>query len=926
MKKQSTLFFLLILVMSLSSVFDAKAQNTPSDFYSYTSLGDNLIGKKLSLSDGFKAQLNKASGGSYTYNNITWKTGDPLPNPSMPGSIITDMSGLFANCDLATSLDLSYFNTSTVTHMNSMFLGCISLTSLNINNFNTANVIDMGNMFSGVSSITTLNLDNFNTSKVTDMESMFCGCNSLESLDLSKFNTSLVTDMSSMFDSAEKLSFLYLSNFDASSLITANRMFHMCSKITYLDLSNFNIINPTHSVDVENMYLGCSRFVSGARAVGFAIDDANAELFNDPAKTNIDTAKLLFQTKDAQTAFYIYKYDNGAYKLELTPAFKEQLNKASGGMLVDGDYTWRTGNPLPNPCPHGFFNNKVVSDMSLLFADCSSATSIDLSLFTPMYVKNTSGMFMNCSSLTSLDLMSFDAISIENISRMFYNCGAATNGTPAVGYAQSEEQATIFNNPQFTSIDTNKLRFVEGLDLSKFYVYSEVAEGYRVLLTSEFSEQLNKASGGVYTVGRYTWRTGDPLPNPAPNGKYRGIAVASFGSLFYGLSAVKTLDLSLFNTSNVQYMIAMFGECSSLTSLNLSSFNTSKVVNLGQMFNGCSSLTELDLSNFDISNETYLGTMFLNCGKATNGVPAIGYAKDAATAALFNDFSKTQIDLTKIRFRNASAPDFYTYGYSNTGSGLYVAMSTEFRAEVNKASGGYYQYGDIIWQTGDPLPNPAPDGMYEGQPVTDMMSLFSECSAATSLDLSLFNTTNVVNMSFMFNNCSSLTELDLTSFQTPKLTMLERMFYNCSAITMLDLSSFDLLSPVLTRSNERVLYMNEMLLDCGSSSGGSSYTAYAKDQAHIDLFSNSTLTKLDDTKLRFEVSTGIENVDNSDVKVYSQGGTIYLDGLDGQAVAIYSATGMLVYQAVVTSESLSVQLPRGIYLVKIGASIFKIAM
>ena len=41
----------------------------------------------------------------------------------------------------------------------------------------------------------------------------------------------------------------------------------------------------------------------------------------------------------------------------------------------------------------------------------------------------------------------------------------------------------------------------------------------------------------------------------------------------------------------------MFSECSSLTSLNLSNFNTNNVEDMSEMFYGCSSLTSLNTTD-----------------------------------------------------------------------------------------------------------------------------------------------------------------------------------------------------------------------------------------------------------------------------------------------------------------------------------------
>ena len=75
--------------------------------------------------------------------------------------------------------------------------------------------------------------------------------------------------------------------------------------------------------------------------------------------------------------------------------------------------------------------------------------------------------------------------------------------------------------------------------------------------------------------------------------------------------------------------------------------------------------------------------------------------------------------------------------------------------------------------------------------VTEMFSMFQQCSSLTSLDLSSFDTSNVTDMSQMFYHCSSLTNLDLSNFNTSKVTEMSNMFYSCSSLMSLDLSSFN---------------------------------------------------------------------------------------------------------------------------------------
>ena len=49
-------------------------------------------------------------------------------------------------------------------------------------------------------------------------------------------------------------------------------------------------------------------------------------------------------------------------------------------------------------------------------------------------------------------------------------------------------------------------------------------------------------------------------------------------------------------------MSEMFRNCSSLTSLDLSNFNTVNVEEMDSIFVGCSSLKDLNISNFNLDN------------------------------------------------------------------------------------------------------------------------------------------------------------------------------------------------------------------------------------------------------------------------------------------------------------------------------------
>ena len=88
--------------------------------------------------------------------------------------------------------------------------------------------------------------------------------------------------------------------------------------------------------------------------------------------------------------------------------------------------------------------------------------------------------------------------------------------------------------------------------------------------------------------------------------------------------------------------------------------------------------------------------------------------------------------------------------------------------------------------------------------VSNMYGMFCDCSKLTSLDLTNFNTAKVTDMGYMFLGCSNLTSLDLTNFHTAKVTDMHGMFKGCSALTSLDLTNFNTAE---VRDMNRMFYM-----------------------------------------------------------------------------------------------------------------------
>ena len=198
------------------------------------------------------------------------------------------------------------------------------------------------------------------------------------------------------------------------------------------------------------------------------------------------------------------------------------------------------------------FDTSSVTDMSAMFIDCTSLTSLDLSDFDTSSVTDMSAMFDHCTDLTSLDLSGFDTSSVTKMGAMFQKCASLTS-----------------------------------LDVSSFDT-SNVTDMFFMFNICESLTSLDLASFDTSNV-------------------------IDMSYMFASCRRLTDLDLSGFDTSNVTNMAGMFSNCKDLTSLDLSGFDTSNVTSMHDMFRSCTSLTNLNLSSFDASAVTKMDSMFYGC-------------------------------------------------------------------------------------------------------------------------------------------------------------------------------------------------------------------------------------------------------------------------------------------------------------------------
>ena len=96
---------------------------------------------------------------------------------------------------------------------------------------------------------------------------------------------------------------------------------------------------------------------------------------------------------------------------------------------------------------------------------------------------------------------------------------------------------------------------------------------------------------------------------------------------------------------------------------------------------------------------------------------------------------------------------------------------------------------------------------FDTSKVTTLANMFNGCESLASLDVSHFDTSKVTDMSNMFQRCESLATVNVSNWNTNNVTNMQNMFYGCNALTTLDVSNWN---------TSNVTAMSLMFYNCSS--------------------------------------------------------------------------------------------------------------
>ena len=510
-------------------------------------------------------------------------------------------------------------------------------------------------MMNNLESITGLSY--LNTSEVTNMGHMFNSCYKLTSFDLSGFKTSKVTAMNCMFYDCRNLQTIYVgTGWSTAAVTNSDNMFYKCSSLVGGQGTTYS------SSHVDAAY---AHIDGGSSNPGYLTAKTEAYAWYTPSNT---TLTFCCDNQRGSRTGTTYDLNTGNdIPLWFTDGICENVTHvvfnasfADARPTTTHHWFWPMRN-LESITGLKYLNTSEVTDMSYMFSNCESLTSLDVSTFNTSKVTSMAVMFWGCTNLTSLDVSNFNTSNVTSMQSMF---GHSNNLTILDLSSFDTHNVTVmyemfsdcwqlktldlrgFNTSKVTSM---RAMFYGCTDLETIYArndWNTAAVGNSVDMffncvslvggqgttynDSHSDKTYARIDGGPSNPGYFTeWKEAYACYTPSNKtltfyfDKLRSSRTGTTYDLNRGTNSTgwyldgtnQNVTKVVFNSSFAAALPTttygwFYGMQNLQTIQGIEYLNTSEVTNMIGMFGSCSSLTSLDLSSFNTSKVTNMNVMF----------------------------------------------------------------------------------------------------------------------------------------------------------------------------------------------------------------------------------------------------------------------------------------------------------------------------
>ena len=291
-------------------------------------------------------------------------------------------------------------------------------------------------------------------------------------------------------------------------------------------------------------------------------------------------------------------------------------------------------------------------------------------------------------------------------------------------------------------------------------------EGYQVLIPSNVSDIINKATNGINLINEIR-----RLSNPNYSLEVIGGSNVMFIQGMFEGTCFRSIDLTKFDTSSVKIMNNAFKNCI-CPDINLSRLNTSQVRDMFAAFKGCKTLN-LDLRSFNVPYVVTTAQMFMDCDCMYIDLSSFGGNKIEFMADMFNGCKAQSINLF----------------------GLYTGDVKDMCRMFRNCETDVLDLTSFV--TGN---------------VSNMVQMFYGCKTR-KLIIESFETFELTDASEMFYN-AHIPYIDISHFEIYRLKQIDNMFSKCNSnIIKLPSKEFVKISP-----------NNSVFKDCKAKINGEEYT------------------------------------------------------------------------------------------------------
>ena len=232
-------------------------------------------------------------------------------------------------------------------------------------------------------------------------------------------------------------------------------------------------------------------------------------------------------------------------------------------------------------------NDEIKDFNNYYIFDSKKENSIKVELFEESKITNMSSLFNNCNSLTSVDISDWNMEKIISVSQMFKSCQFLST----IKSSSKWRLDNIKNDISYIFFECSKLKEIP--DISNWNTKNIINMSYIFKGCSELKS----------------------LPDIS---KWDTRNVVNMSNIFSGCKSLFSLpDISKWDISKVTDLSGIFSECKELKNFpDISNWNTREVINMKYMFNQCTSLLYLpDISKWKTKKVESFYQMFNDCLK-----------------------------------------------------------------------------------------------------------------------------------------------------------------------------------------------------------------------------------------------------------------------------------------------------------------------